>query len=207
MVSHTLDSFVASDLKIVGEIMLEVRHALLVGAPSPPNIARVCSHPQALAQCARWLDAHLPDAARIATASTALAAARCHDDPHAAAIASIEAAAVHHLVVLHEDIQDADDNVTRFLIIGPDATPPDQARKTSLLLALPDKPGALYEVLRPLSEASINLTKIQSRPSPGKAWEYIFFLDVDGHAEREPLAGALAILRADCPLFKVLGVY
>lgn len=209
-VSHTLDCFVDSGLEIVGEILVPVEHALLVrSGVTEGAIERVYSHPQALAQCRGWLAANLPRAAQLESPSTADAARACRSDAGGAAIASVQAARVHGLTVLRPAIQDALDNVTRFLVLGrPDrAGKATGSDKTSVLLALPHRAGALYEVLKPLSEANINLTKIESRPSPGEAWQYVFFLDMDGHASEEPLTSALDHLRNCCPLFKVLGAY
>ncbi len=209
-VSHTLDSFVNSELKIVGEILVPVQQTLLARAGvTEASIERVYSHPQALAQCKAWLAANLPRAALVQSSSTADAARACRSDPFAAAIASIQAARVHGLTVLRPAIQDAIDNVTRFLVLGPPARQcePTGRDKTSVLLALPHRSGALFEVLKPLSEVHINLTKIESRPSPGDAWQYVFFLDMDGHAQQEPLKAALGELAARCPLFALLGAY
>jgi len=210
VVSHTLDSFLDSPLCIVAEILVPVTHALL--APEglvEGDIERVYSHPQALGQCSEWLATNLPGATLVPTPSTAEAARSCHGDPRGAAIASAQAGRLHGLEVLRERVQDRDDNVTRFLVIGPPghAAAPTNADGTSVLLALPHRAGALYEVLQPLSEASINISKIESRPSPGQSWAYVFFLDLDGHADREPLKRALAQIAGRCPLFRVLGTY
>jgi chorismate mutase/prephenate dehydratase len=210
VVSHTLDSFLGSDLRIVAEVLVPVTHALLARpGVGDSDIERVYSHPQALSQCAEWLRTNLPQATLLSSPSTAQAARSCQNDPHGAAIASTQAGRLHGLQVLRAAVQDRDDNVTRFLVIGSAArspTPSDQD-KTSVMLALPDRAGALYEVLQPLSEAGVNLTKIESRPAPSKSWEYVFFLDMDGHADHEPLKGALGEVADRCPLFAVLGTY
>lgn len=210
VVSHTLDSFLDSDLCIVAEILVPVTHALL----APPglierDVERVYSHPQALGQCDGWLSTNLAKATRVPTTSTAEAARSCHSDPRGAAIASMQAARLHGLAVLRERVQDRDDNVTRFLVIGhrEQAAAPTKADRTSVLLALPHRAGALYHVLQPLSEADVNISKIESRPSPGQSWAYVFFLDLDGHADREPLKQALDRVAERCPLFRVLGTY
>jgi chorismate mutase/prephenate dehydratase len=211
-VSHTLDCFITSDLSIVGEILVPVEHALMARPGVKESaIERVYSHPQALAQCGKWLAANVPRASLVESSSTADAARACRSDAGGAAVASVQAARTHGLVVLRPAIQDAAHNVTRFLVIGPEdrTRGPSGDDRTSVLLALPHRAGALYEVLQPLSDAGINLTKIQSRPAAteGNAWEYVFFLELDGHAAEEPLAAALAELEKRCPLFRVLGSY
>jgi chorismate mutase / prephenate dehydratase len=215
VVSHTLDSFLESKLRIIAEILVPVTHALLVRAGrSEGDIERVFSHPQALAQCASWLSANLPRAARVNAASTADAARSARGDDHGAAIASVQAARLHGLEVLRTAVQDRDDNQTRFLVIGAAERAAGSTRradggddKTSVMLALPHRAGALYEVLEPLNTAGINISKIESRPAPARAWAYVFFLDLDGHAASAPLARALAEVASRCPLFRVLGSY
>jgi len=210
IVAHTLDSFVDSELRIVAEVLVKVSHSLLVRqGVKERDIEREYSHPQALAQCAKWLQANLSNASLIEAASTADAARTCRGDHAGAAIASAQAARVHGLEVLRSEVQDRADNVTRFLVIGSSdrTTGASGNDTTSVLLALPHEPGALYEVLRPLSEAKVNLSKIESRPSPSKAWEYVFFLDLDGHADSAPMKAALDEVAARCPLFEVLGAY
>jgi chorismate mutase/prephenate dehydratase len=209
-VAHTLDSFIESELRIVAEVRVKVSHSLLVGnGMQESDITRVYSHPQALAQCAGWLRTNLAHVALVETASTADAARTCRSDHAGAAIASAQAARVHGLEVLRSEVQDRADNVTRFLVIGrPDRTPTASGDdKTSVMLALAHDPGALCEVLRPFSEAQINLSKIESRPAPAKAWEYVFFLDLDGHAESVTMKAALDEVAGQCPLFEVLGTY
>ncbi len=210
IVSHTLDSFVRSELCIVGAVLVPVEHALLakVGV-TERMLERVYSHPQALAQCAQWLAANLPRAALIETPSTADAARACHGDAAGGAIASEAAARLYGLTVLRPGVQDSADNTTRFLVLGtPERAPrPSGNDTTSVLLALPHRAGALYHVLAPLSQAGINISKIESRPSPAEAWQYVFFLELDGHAEDEPMARAFLELERMCPLFRVLGAF
>ena len=164
---------------------------------------------RALAQCRDWLTTNLPDATQVPAPSTAAAARSCQADARGAAIASSQAARLHGLAVLRERVQDRDDNVTRFLVIGHAGRVaiPASADRTSILLALPHRAGALYEVLGPLSEAAVHISKIESRPSPGRSWAYVFFLDLDGHVEQPPLKTALELVAARCPLFRVLGCY
>jgi len=210
VVSHTLDSFIGSPLKICAEILVPIEQCLLVRRGlKESQIERVYSHPQALAQCRTWLHANLPKCALVETSSTADAARSAHSDAAGAAIASELAARVYNLEVLRQPIQDQNDNTTRFLVVGRHEPPPsgEGGFKTSLLLVLPDSAGALYKILQPLSEAGINLTKIESRPSKKKAWDYIFFLDLDGHHQDEKIAETLAVLAKKCQLFQVLGSY
>lgn len=208
VVSHTLDSFIGSGLKISAEILVPIEQCLLVRRGlKESQIERVYSHPQALAQCRGWLQANLSNAALVDTASTADAARSAHSDPAGAAIAAELAARVYNLEVLRQPIQDKGDNATRFLVVGQHEPPPSGEDKTTVLMVLPDSAGALYEVLRPLSEAGINLTKIESRPSKKRAWDYIFFLDLDGHHEEPHIAKTLAQLAGHCQLLQVLGSY
>lgn len=210
MVAHTLDTFVDTDLHIIAEVHVLVAHCLLVKhGGSERTIERVYSHPQALAQCSGWLKANLPGAALIESASTADAARACHADPRAAAIASEQAGRIHDLELLRSHIQDHADNVTRFLVLAkePRVGSPMEADTTTVLMVLRHDPGALYAALKPLSTAGINLTKIESRPSRREAWDYVFFLDLDGNAASDPLAAALGEVRRHCLHLKVLGTY
>lgn len=212
MVNHTLDSFLDSPLMITAEIQVPVDHCLLARPGTVErDIERVYSHPQALAQCRTWLHINLPRASQVQSASTADAARAALADPHGAAIAAELAARLYGLTVLRERVQDAADNTTRFLAIGRPGEPgprvPGAAYKTSVLLVLPDTPGSLFHVLEPLSAAGINLTKIESRPSRRRAWDYVFFLDLDGHAADGNIAPVLAHLASSCQLFKVIGSY
>ena len=210
MVAHTLDTFVDSDLHIIAEVRVLVTHCLLVRyGGNESTIERVYSHPQALAQCSAWLKTNLPAAALIESASTADAARACHSDPRAAAIASAQASRMHDLELLRSQIQDHADNVTRFLVLAKEArtSAPTDSDTTTVLMVLRHDPGALYAALKPLSEASVNVTKIESRPSRREAWDYVFFLDLDGHADSEPLASALAAVKCQCQHLRVLGTY
>lgn len=211
VVNHTLDSFVDSDLRIAAEIVVEVDQCLLARpGVTEAAIQRVYSHPQALAQCRAWLTANLQRANMVETSSTTEAARAALADESGASVGAALAGKLYGLSVLRQKIQDVSDNITRFLVIGDvEQTPPAPGcdYKTSVLLVLPDTAGALYEVLRPLSEASINLTKIESRPSRQKAWDYVFFLDLDGHCQDPKVAPVLESLAATCQLFKVLGSY
>jgi chorismate mutase/prephenate dehydratase len=210
VVNHTLDCFVDSSLQVVAEIEVSVEHCLLArDGLREAQIQRVYSHPQALAQCRAWLSSNLKHASLVQSASTADAARSAIDDAGGAAVSSELAARMYGLNVLRRNLQDHQDNVTRFLVVGQEAMPVGDSAgvKTSLLMTLPDKPGALLEILAHFDRKSINLTKIESRPTKRKAWDYVFFLDLDGHRDDEAVAEVLAILAKSCELFKVLGSY
>lgn len=207
-VTHTLDTFLESDLKISAEIVLEVSQCLL----SRPGLdlaatERVYSHPQALGQCRKWLDANLPRATRIEASSTAEAARLAREDAGGAAIASELAADLFDLAILRHRIQDLAENATRFLVIGTVQADPSGHDKTSLLVTSKDGPGVLFHLLQPFAEAGLNLTKIESRPSRRRPWENVFFLDVEGHQEDSALRIALASLQPHCEAVKILGSY
>lgn len=210
VVSHTLDSFVDVELVISGEILVAVSHSLLARhGLGEREIERVFSHPQALGQCRKWLEANLPHAIQVEATSTADAARHAHSIPAAAAIASDIAARTYDLSVLRSEIQDSHDNHTRFLVVSPPGAdqPPTGDDKTSISLMLGDDSGSLYKVLEPLSRAGINITNIESRPTKRKAWQYIFFLDLDGHVAQPELAEAIDEARGVCDEFRVLGSY
>src|SRR5262249_19299549 len=208
VVNHTLDTFVESDLRISAEIVLEVSHCLLVRPGlEVAQVERVYSHPQALAQCRRWLAANLPRAALVEAPPTSEAARLPRDDARGAAIASELAARLYELQVARRKLEDVAENVTRFLVIGRDQAAPTGKDKTSLLLALKDEPGILHRVLQPFATRGVNLSRIESRPSRRKPWEYVFFVDVDGHQNEPGVAGAIGDVRAMCEGLKVLGSY
>ncbi|MBI4911944.1 MAG: prephenate dehydratase [Acidobacteria bacterium] len=208
VVTHTLDTILDSDLRISAEIVLDVDHCLL-GRPALAlaDIQRVYSHAQGLGQCRRWLEAHLPEAARIEAPSTGEAARLAREDAAGAAVAPELAADLHDLVVLQASIQDLKANATRFLVIGKEQAAPTGRDRTSLMVITKEGPGVLHEMLGPFADAGLNLTKIESRPSRRKAWENVFFLDVDGHQALEPLASALQAMGPHCEMLKVLGSY
>ena len=207
IVSHTLDRFVDSDLKICGEIEMAIHHNLLSKAPSLAQIERIYSHQQSLSQCRNWIRQHLPQAECISVSSNAEAARRVRHSPDAAAISSKSAADIYGVPVLFARIEDRADNATRFLVIGRQLLTPSGDDKTSLLLAGDEGPGALYSLLSPLARHSLNMTRIESRPAVAGRWSYVFFIDVDGHAETEPLRSALAEMQEQASLTRVLGSY
>ncbi len=208
-VNHTVDMFLTSPLKICGEVELRVQQQLLARLPGLKNIKRVCSHQQSLAQCRQWLAAHLPQIPCIAVASNAEAARRARDEVGTAAIAGQAAGEVYGLKVLAPQIEDRPDNTTRFLIIGRKLLAPSGRDRTTLLVSASDVggPGALVRLLEPLARHAVNMTRLESRPSQRKKWDYVFFLDLDGHVEDALLGKALAELKSRASLFRVLGSY
>ena len=207
IVSHTLDRFVESDLKICGEIQMAIHHNLLTQAKGLSGIERLYSHQQSISQCKTWIRQHLPAVECIAVSSNAEAARRVRNAPDAAAISSQSAAEIYGLPVLFARIEDEADNATRFLVIGRQLLAPSGDDKTSLLLAGDEGPGALHSLLDPLARHSLNMSRIESRPSSAAAWSYVFFIDVEGHAESEPLKMALAEMQKVSSLTRVLGSY
>lgn len=206
-VNHTLDRLIDSDLLISGEILLEIHHALLGRAGDLTGVKAIYSHPQALAQCRGWLAAELPDLPTVEVASTAAAVERAREEPTAAVIASELAGRLYDLPVLRSRIEDSPHNVTRFLVVGPRAMGPSGRDKTSVLFSIKDEVGALYRILEPFAEHAINLTKIESRPTKRRPWEYVFFVDFEGHRDDPKVQAALTVLRSRCLFLKVLGSY
>lgn len=207
VVNHTLDMFIDSNLLIYGEVLQEVSHHLLSKTDRLEEITKIYSHPHAIAQCRNWLEANVPHLPVSEVASTARAAELCADDPAAAAIASELAAQLYGLKVLKARIEDNLNNFTRFLVLS--QKPPERTGKdkTSIMLSVKDKVGALYELLRPFASHGINMTKIESRPSRRKAWEYIFFVDIEGHMEEDRVKKALEEVKSRCLFLKILGSY
>lgn len=208
-VNHTLDMFLRSPLKICGEVELRIHHNLLTqaGDQDLSEIEVVYSHRQSLAQCREWLDRHLPNARRIEVSSNA-EAARIVSGPHEAAIAGTVAAGLYDLQVRYENIEDQPDNTTRFLVISKESVPASGGQdRTSLLVSAANRSGALYGLLKPFADRSISLTRIESRPARSQNWEYVFFIDLDGHGDEPRVAEALEQLRADAAMVKVLGSY
>ncbi len=207
-VTHTLDRFVDSPLQICSEIEMRIHHHLLARSGTGiGGIERVYAHQMAHAQCRAWLDGHLPGVERIVVGSNAEAARVASSEVGSAAIASAEAAEIYGLESLAGNIEDEPDNTTRFLVIGRQSPRPSGRDKTSLMLAAPNRPGALVDLLAPLARRSISLTRIESRPSRRAVWEYLFFVDILGHQDDESVAAALDELRESATLLRVLGSY
>jgi len=207
VVNYTLDRFMRSSLKICGEVELRVHHNLMGKMTDVKAIKKVYSHQQSLAQCREWLNVNLSGAELVAVSSNAKAARIANEEAGAAAIAGDIAAEIYHLDILCHNIEDWPDNTTRFLIIGEQQTPPSGVDKTSLLVSTMNKPGALHRLLNPFASNNISMTRIESRPSRMTMWDYVFFIDVEGHREDEQIASALAELEQEAAMLKVLGSY
>jgi chorismate mutase/prephenate dehydratase len=208
-VTHTLDRMVTSPLHICGEVELRIRHCLMGRMESLADIVRVCAHAQALAQCRGWLDENLPDAERVPVSSNAEGARRARDENGTAAIAGETAAEVYSLRLLVNEIEDRADNTTRFLVVGRKLLERSGADKTTLLVSTSSTaaPGALHRLLEPLARNRISMTRIESRPSRRGKWQYVFFIDIEGHVSDRPVARALKSLKARASLFRIIGSY
>lgn len=207
VVNHTLDRFMSSSLQICGEVELRVHHNLMASLDDISSIGRVYSHQQSLAQCREWLDQNLPGIERVAVSSNAAAARIAGKESDAAAIASDIAAGIYGLKILHRNIEDWPDNTTRFLIVGRQQTPPSGADKTSFLVSAMNKPGALHRLLQPIASNGISMCRIESRPSRMTMWDYVFFIDIEGHRQDTQVAKALAELEDEAAMLKILGSY
>ena len=206
VVTHTLDMFVDSDLKIVSQVLLKIQQCLM--SKSPQNkLKKLYVHPQSLAQCRGWLAKHLPGVEIVETSSNARSAELAAGEKGAAALGGVLAAEKYGLNVLARDIQDNVVNVTRFLVLGRRCSPPTGDDRTSLMVSVADKAGALHEALAAFRKHKINLSKIESRPSKRRAWEYFFFIDCTGHYQEPKLAKAIEELGKHCHFVKILGSY
>ena len=218
-VNRSLDMLLNSPLRICGEVSLAIDHHLLtksgmkVGGASGSDgaqghaIARICAHPQALAQCTQWLDRHYPDIERVPVASNGLAAKMAAEDPSVAAIAGDLAIERYGLVAVASHIQDMARNTTRFAVIGSIATTPSGRDQTSIVFSVANKAGAVYEALEPLARHDVSMTRFESRPARTGVWVYHFYIDVEGHETDAGVAAALAELKAQAGFFKILGSY
>jgi chorismate mutase / prephenate dehydratase len=207
VVSHTLDMFMDYDLQISGEVMLKISHNLLSRSGDRTKIEKIYSHPQATAQCRKWLESNMREIPIYESTSTARAAELAGQEEGAAAIASEVAARMYDLRFIEHNIEDFKDNYTRFLVIGRETSKRTGKDKTSIMFSIKDRPGALYSVLEPFMKARINLTKIESRPSKRKAWEYIFFVDMEGHMNDRKLRSSIDEVKDGCLYLKILGSY
>ncbi len=206
-VNRTLDLLLGSPVRILGERSILIRHCLLAQDPSLKGVTRILAHPQALAQCQNWLNRNYPGVPREPVSSNSEAARIASTDPSVAAIASDSAARAWGLQLVAQGIQDDAQNRTRFLAIGQIATLPSGRDKTSLILAVANRAGAVYQMLSPLSDNGVSMTRFESRPARTGQWEYYFYVDIEGHCEDPPVRKALASLQEQCAFFKVLGSY
>lgn len=208
VVNHTLDGFVASSLKIIGEVELPIhQHFLVAEHTNIDKLSCIYSHQQSLAQCRQWLDVNFPNVDRIAVSSNAQAAKRLKTEWHSAAIAGDVAAAEYDLYKLHANIEDNPNNTTRFLVIGREPIAPSGQDKTSLLVAAHDKAGALFEILAPFSRYDVSLTSIETRPERPNKWAYVFFIDLIGHIEDKNVKAAIDEVKQFVKELRVLGSY
>ena len=207
VVNSTYDRMLDSPLRLCGEVEILVHHTLISSAQSIAEIKTVQAHPQAFVQCRKWLSVYLPKAKQVSVASNTEAAVNTQGDPTAAAIGNEAAAEIYGMNVIHTNIEDQITNTTRFLVIGNidvDATGND---KTSILISKKNEPGSLVRLLEPFARYGTNMTKIESRPTRQGMWEYVFFIDFEGHATDSSVVKLFEELKAEAPLFKLLGSY
>lgn len=207
VINHTLDMFLNSPLHICGEVELRIHHNLMGTMSDTKAIRRIYSHSQSLAQCREWIEENASGIELINVASNAEAARRAQQEAGAAAIAGETAAAIYGLNLLASNIEDEPDNTTRFLVIGRNSVLPSGSDKTTLLLSTANKPGSLFQLLQPLARHGVSMTRIESRPSRRGMWDYVFFVDIEGHAHSEPVKTALQELQQQAAVLKVLGSY
>ena len=205
-VSHTLDMFADSPLKICAQILLPIENALMSKIPRE-EIIKLYSHPQVFGQCRDWLLRYFPHADLIEVSSTTRAAAIACEEPGAAALGGKLAAELNNLEILEESIQDSATNTTRFLVLSHNTCPPTGRDRTSVMFSVSDKPGALFSALQPFNAFEINMSKIESRPSKRRDWEYFFFVDIVGHCDEPELSKVLKELEQHCSFMKILGSY
>ena len=205
MISYTLDLLALSELKICGEVILKIEQNLLSREEKLEDIKIIYSHDQSFAQCRQWLMEYLPKAELVSCLSNAQAVKKALDEPNTAAIAGKIASDTYNLAILKRNIQDKSNNTTRFLILGKEDLNPCGVDKTSLLLSTTNTPGSLYHLLEPIGRHGVNMSKIESRPSQQALWEYIFFVDLEGHSQN--IAALLAEMKERAGLFRILGSY
>ena len=216
VINHTLDLFMKSSLTISGEVALRIRHNLLSKVDSLDKIKRVYAHQQSLAQCTQWLDKHLPDAERIAMSSNAQAVLKANenadddlgaDSMGTASIGGVMAAELYNVPILESDIEDEPDNTTRFAVIGQHMSPPSGEDRTSLLVFVNNNPGSLFDLLKPLADRGISMSNIESRPSRRGVWDYVFFIDIDGHRDNDLVKDAITEIEKASAMVTILGSY
>jgi chorismate mutase/prephenate dehydratase len=207
VITHTLDLLLNSSLSICGEVDLRIQHNLISNETRHEDIHKVFSHQQSLAQCRRWLDEHLPGVEQYAVRSNAEAVRLCEKEQGSAAIAGAMASEIYGVPILDADIEDEPNNTTRFIIIGKDAVLPSGNDRTSFLVTTNNKPGALFKLLEPLASRGIGMSKIESRPSRRGVWEYVFFIDIEGHKDDANVAEALHEIEHETAMVRILGSY
>ncbi len=205
-VNHTLDLFMESDLRICAQIRMKIEHHLAAKC-ARPAIIRLYAHPQVFAQCRQWLQRTFPGIALIETGSTPRAAELASREPASGALVGSMAAEEYGLAIIEPGVQDNPTQATRFLVVAPASGTPTGDDRTSLVFCIRDEPGALLRALEPFHRMQISMSKLESRPSRRREWGYYFFVDVDGHADEPPLREAIAELRKDCAMVKILGTY
>jgi len=207
VVTHTLDTFMSTSLSICGEVDMAIHHNLANKSGNNEDVTRIYAHQQSIAQCQKWLLNHLPTVDCVPVSSNAEAARLASEDETVAAICGLSAVEVFGLSVCEANIEDMSDNTTRFLVIGREAVAQSGDDKTSLLVSAQNKPGALLSLLNPFSKNNISMSKIESRPARSGLWEYVFFIDIDGHQQDDIVAEALTMLEQEASVLKILGSY
>jgi chorismate mutase/prephenate dehydratase len=207
VVTHSIDMFFGTNLKICGEIFIKVTHNILNKSGNIESIKKIYSHPHAIAQCRRFLSTKFKDIPVIEVESTAKAAEIASIDENVGAIASEAASLIYNLQVVYKEIEDDTNNYTRFIVLGHEDQPLSENNKTSLMFSVLHKAGALYKALEVFSKYNINMSKIESRPSKKKPWDYMFFVDILGHREMDNIKGAITELRDRVSFIKILGSY
>ena len=208
VISHTLDNFLSSELKICGEVEIRVHHHMMVSPHAEAvDIQRIYSHQQTLGQCRRWLNEHYSNVPRMSTTSNAEAAQRAAEDKDAAAIAGEIAAGIYDLKIISRQIEDEHDNTTRFIVVGREDIYPSGNDKTSIMVSTHNQPGALYKLLEPFHRYDVSLTAIETRPSRTGMWSYVFFIDFEGHRDDDNIRAVLNEIDGDALEVKLLGSY
>lgn len=207
VITHTLDCFATSSLKVCGEVQLPINHQLLSNADGLTAVEKVYAHPQALAQCREWLERYLPNVEIVAANSNAEAAIIASEQSNVAAIASDIAARLYGIQILASGIEDEQNNTTRFLIIGSDNYAASGKDKTTIMVSTPNKVGSLFELLKPLYDVGVDMSRIESRPSRQTNWDYVFFIDLIGHVDDPKVGKALAELESRSAFYKLIGSY
>jgi len=206
-VTQTLDGFIDSHLKIIGELYLKVHHSLLSNAEDISKITKIYSHPQALSQCREWIRNNLPNAKLIETSSTSEASLLVSNDPEAASIGNEILSNRYNLKILHTNVEDDPNNTTRFWVIGDMDVKMTGNDRTTILCYIKDRPGALFDLIKPFKDFGVNMTKIESRPSRLKLWDYLFFIDFEGHIEDSKIKELIKEIEKNSSFVKIVGSY